>query len=221
MRPTKPPATPPRLIPVCEWLHPQPPTPHDRRPQDAPQSPHEGAVARLGNRPRFLFWFVGADGGGRTHTTSRSQDFESSASANSATSATCAPGSPQPAVRQTCCFARSPDRPAWAARGSRTNSAARKVTSGLPCTQGTISGEFRRGAFQGAFQSLAFGLAPAPLGRGRHPCLPFHGASWPVFRLDELPTPTARRARAVHAARTGRLEACPAAPACGVHVDEA
>ena len=32
-------------------------------------------------------WIIGADGGGRTHTTVRSQDFESSASANSATSA--------------------------------------------------------------------------------------------------------------------------------------
>ena len=31
---------------------------------------------------------VGADGGGRTHTLSRVLDFESSASANSATSAT-------------------------------------------------------------------------------------------------------------------------------------
>ena len=33
----------------------------------------------------------GADGGGRTHTLSRVLDFESSASANSATSATAAP----------------------------------------------------------------------------------------------------------------------------------
>ena len=46
---------------------------------------------------------VGADGGGRTPTTLRSQDFESSASANSATSATRVPrGFCKPAARQTC-----------------------------------------------------------------------------------------------------------------------
>lgn len=36
---------------------------------------------------RFSDLEIGTDGGGRTHTTLRSPDFESSASANSATSA--------------------------------------------------------------------------------------------------------------------------------------
>ncbi len=40
------------------------------------------------NALRQTLYFSGADGGGRTHTLSRVLDFESSASANSATSAT-------------------------------------------------------------------------------------------------------------------------------------
>ena len=39
-------------------------------------------------RPRLILFSSGADGGGRTHTLLRVPDFESSASANSATSAT-------------------------------------------------------------------------------------------------------------------------------------
>src|ERR1017187_2004517 len=39
-------------------------------------------------REGIPLYFHGADGGGRTHTSSRILDFESSASANSATSAT-------------------------------------------------------------------------------------------------------------------------------------
>ena len=46
-----------------------------------------GMWAKSEGRARLRFCFQHADGGGRTHTTLRSLDFESSASANSATSA--------------------------------------------------------------------------------------------------------------------------------------
>ena len=47
----------------------------------------ERPINDSGHMPIERGWLGGADGGGRTHTLSRVPDFESSASANSATSA--------------------------------------------------------------------------------------------------------------------------------------
>ena len=41
--------------------------PRARRAPSAARPPWPRAVAPLGNRPDFPFWFVGADGGGRSH----------------------------------------------------------------------------------------------------------------------------------------------------------
>src|ERR1700722_1053530 len=59
-------------------------------PQVSPRSPREplgNGSTSFEHEPDYDFAFSSADGGGRTHTTLRSPDFESGASASSATSA--------------------------------------------------------------------------------------------------------------------------------------